>query len=193
MDLSSWWETLSLIEKIHWGIAVPSTLIFVIQLVMLFVGGDADDLDVDTDSDFPGDHGAGIDVFSAKSIISFLMFFGWTGLAAIDKGMNVWWGITLTSFIVGVIMMLFTAWIFWLLLKLQGSGNASTTDAIGAVAEVYLTVPAKKVSAGKVQLALSGSIRTLDAVTEDLDDIKPGTFVQVIDVVNDILVVSRKR
>jgi len=193
MDLSQWWEALPIIEKIHWVIAVPSTLIFIIQLILLFVGGDADDLDVETDIDMADGHGAGIDFFSAKSVVSFLMFFGWTGLAVIDKGINAWWGITLISFAVGLIMMAFTAWIFWLLLKLQESGNAKILDALGSSAEVYISIPGKKAGSGKVQVAISGSIRTLDAVTEDIDDIKSGSFVEVVDVVNDVLIVTRKR
>lgn len=193
MDLSQWWEALTIIEKIHWVIAVPSTLIFVIQLIMLFVGGDADDFDTDVDIDSADGHGAGIDFFSAKSVVSFLMFFGWTGLAVIDKGIDAWWGITLISFAVGLIMMAFTAWIFWLLLKLQETGNARTLDALGRSGEVYITVPGKKAGSGKVQVAISGSIRTLDAVTEDIDEIKTGSFAEVIDVVNDVLVVTRKR
>ncbi len=193
MDLTIWWEALSLTQKVYWIIAVPSTLIFLIQLVMLLIGGGADTPDFDADGDFPGDHGAGIDIFSVKSIITFLMFFGWTGLAAISKGFDAWWSIGLLSFVVGLVMMVLSAWLFWMLFKLQGSGNVELVDSIGKVAEVYITIPAKKKSSGKIQIALSGSIRTLDAVTEDLDDIKPGSFVEVLNVVNDILVVTRKR
>lgn len=193
MDLSLWWDALSLLEKIYWGIAMPSTFIFVIQLILLFVGGDAAEADIDTDTDFAGDHGAGIDIFSAKSVISFLMFFGWTGLAAYDKGVETWWSITGISFVAGLIMMFFTAWIFWLMLKLQVSGNMRTTDAIGAVGEVYLSIPGKKNGNGKIQVVVSGGLRTLDAVTEDIDTIKTGNFVEVVDVVNDMLVVTRKR
>jgi hypothetical protein len=193
MDLSQWWEALPILQKIYWVIAVPSTLIFIIQLIMLFVGGDADDLDIETDLDVGEGHGAGIDFFSAKSIVSFLMFFGWTGLAVIDKGIEAWWGIVLISFAVGLIMMAFTAWIFWMLLKLQESGNAKIMDALGNSGVVYITVPGKKAGNGKVQVAISGSTRTLDAVTEDIDDIKSGSFVEVVDVVNDVLVVTRKR
>ncbi len=193
MALSEWWNTLTLIQKVYWWIAIPSTLIFTIQLIISIVGIGGDDMDLDSDTDLDvGDHG-GMNIFSVRTILSFLMFFSWTGIIAIDKGMTAWWAISLISFCVGSIMMLLTAWIFWTLLKLQYSGNVKIHDAIGETAEVYLTIPAKKSAPGKIQVALSGGLRTLDAVTEDLEDIKSGSFVEVIDIVNDILVVTRKR
>ncbi len=195
MDLSAWWEALSALETFYWIVALPSTLIFLIQLVMLLVGGDhdADDIDIDHDGDFDGDHGAGFDVFSVKSVVSFLMFFGWAGLAAMQKGVIVWWGIVGISSGAGLIMMFLTAWIFFLLLKLQSSGTMEITNAIGQSGEVYLTIPAKKNGRGKVQLVIQGALRTIDAVTEDTEDIKTGSLVEVVEIENEILVVKRKR
>ena len=107
--------------------------------------------------------------------------------------MHVWWGVSGISLILGTIMMLFTAWIFFMLLKLQSSGTMNMENAIGKEAEVYLTIPAKKSGNGKVQMIIQGGYKTLDAVTEDTEDIKTGSFVEVIEVVNDILVVRRIR
>ncbi len=194
MDLSVWWDSLSSLEKIHWIIAVPSTLIFIIQLIISLVAVDTDmDGGENYDGDFDGDHGNGMNIFSVKSILSFLMFYGWGGLAAMEKGMKVWWGISGISFIIGLIMMLFTAWVFFMLLKLQQSGTLKMENAIGKEAEVYLTIPAKKNGNGKVQIILQNGYKTLDAMTEDTEDIKTGSFVEVIDVINDILIVKRKR
>ena len=66
MDISVWWDTLTTLQKIHWGIALPSTIIFVIQLIITLAGGDADDIDADADSDFDGD---GMHILSVKSVI----------------------------------------------------------------------------------------------------------------------------
>jgi len=195
MDLTAWWDSLSSLQRIHWVIAIPSTIIFVIQLIItLTAGGDTDmDSAGDHDGDFSGDHDDGMHIFSVKSILVFLMFYGWGGLAAIEKGMHVWWGVSGISLVLGIIMMLFTAWIFFMLLKLQSSGTMKMQNAVGKEAEVYLTIPAKKSGNGKVQIIIQGGYKTLDAVTEDTEDIKTGNFVEVIEVVNDILVVKRKR
>ncbi len=195
MDLSLWWDGLSSLQRIHWFIALPATVVFVIQLIMtLTIGGDADMDGVDGhDGDFSGEHGDGMHIFSLKSILAFLMFYGWGGLVAIENGMKVWWGIAGISFVLGAIMMVFTAWIFYALLKLQSSGTLRMENALGKEAEVYLTIPAKKNGNGKVQILIQGAYRTLDAVTEDIEDIKTGCFVEVVDVLNDILIVRRVR
>lgn len=192
MDISTWWDALSSLQKIHWAIALPSTTIFIIQLVLTLVGGDSHDFDTDGDADFDGADD-GMHIFSVKSIVSFLMFYGWTGLAAIERGGIAWWGISGISLLVGLIMMFFTAWILFMLLKLQESGTMNIANAIGKQAEVYLTIPAKKQGEGKVQLIIQGGYKTLDAITEDTEDIKTGLFVEVLEVKNDTLIVKRKR
>ncbi len=195
MNLSLWWDSLSSLQKIHWSIALPATVIFIIQLIITLTAGGDTDMDGagDHDGDFSGDHGDGMHIFSVKSILAFLMFYGWGGLAAIEKGMHVWWGVSGISLVLGIIMMLFTAWVFFMLLKLQSSGTMNMQNAVGKEAEVYLTIPAKKSGNGKVQLVIQGGYKTLDAVTEDTEDIKTGNFVEVLEVVNEILVVRRKR
>jgi len=192
MDISTWWEALSSLQKIHWVIALPSTTIFIIQLVLTLVGGDSDDFDTDGDADFDGVDD-GMHIFSIKSIMSFLMFYGWTGLAAIERGGMAWWGVSGISLLVGAIMMFFTAWLLFMLLKLQESGTMKISNAIGKQAEVYLTIPAKKQGEGKVQLIIQGGYKTLNAITEDTEDIKTGLFVEVVEVQNDTLIVKRKR
>ncbi|NOZ33768.1 MAG: hypothetical protein GXO80_00535 [Chlorobi bacterium] len=195
MEISSWWDALSSLQKIHWAIALPSTIIFVIQLIISLTAGVDSDINTtgDHNGDFSGDSDTGMHIFSVKSILAFLMFYGWGGLAAIDKGMHVWWGVSGISLALGLIMMLFTAWIFFMLLKLQSSGTLVMENALGKEAEVYLTIPAKKKGNGKVQIIIQEGYKTLDAVTEDTEDIKTGSFVEVIEVVNDTLVVKRKR
>jgi hypothetical protein len=55
-DLSAWWEALTLIQKIFWVVAGPSTLLLIIQLILTFAGGEIDDIDIDSDIDFETDH-----------------------------------------------------------------------------------------------------------------------------------------
>jgi membrane protein implicated in regulation of membrane protease activity len=194
MDISVWWDTLTTLQKIHWWIAIPSTAVFLVQMIMMLVAGADDvDADFDADGDFDGDMGDGMNLFSIKSIIAFLMFYGWSGLAAIQYGITAWWVITLIALGIGFLMMLFTAWLLFMLTKLQESGTMQIDNAIGQQGEVYLTIPAKKEGTGKIQVVVQGSLRTLDAVTEETEDIKTGSFVEVVDVINGILVVKRKR
>ena len=158
---------------------------------MLFIGGDSD-MDADADSDFDGDHGDGVSVFSVKSVVSFFMFFGWSGLAAADGGLGTI-GALAISFVAGLIMMLLTAWVFMLFIKLQASGTMDIKNAIGTVGEVYLTIPPQKQNLGKVQIIIQGGLRTMDAVTEEPEAIKTGSKIEVIDVESSTLIVKSKR
>jgi membrane-bound ClpP family serine protease len=114
-------------------------------------------------------------------------------LAAFQYGILSWITITGISLGIGILMMLFTAWLFFMMMKLQSSGTLDVKNAIGQNGEVYLTIPAKKKGSGQVQLIIQGTYRTLDAVTEELEEIKTGTFIEVVDVINDTLVVRKKR
>ena len=65
LDISSWWAALLLPEKVYWIIAIPSTVLLIIQIVMTLAGGDADELDGDMDAgDVDLDGGAGWQFFT---------------------------------------------------------------------------------------------------------------------------------
>jgi hypothetical protein len=42
LSISDAWQTMSLLEKVYWCFAIPFSLLFVIQLVLTFFGGDID-------------------------------------------------------------------------------------------------------------------------------------------------------
>lgn len=196
-DLTAWWDTLELIQKIYWLAALPSTLIFLIQLIMSMTGVDADHGDFDTDFDTDGgdiDHGPGFNLLSPKTIISFIMVFGWSGLTALNYGFVSKIAIAGISISAGLAMMFLTAWLFFLMSKLQQSGTMKINNAIGQTGEVYLTIPGKKKGNGKVQIIVQGALRTLDAVTEEIEDIKTGSHIEVTAIFGEeILVVRKKR
>ena len=51
-NFPAWWDALTSVQQIYWGIAIPFTLIFLIQTVLTFVGGEIDgDTDMDIDAD----------------------------------------------------------------------------------------------------------------------------------------------
>lgn len=49
--MTAWWQTLTALEHVLLYIAIPATLILLIQTVLLFVGGSLDDGGADTDTD----------------------------------------------------------------------------------------------------------------------------------------------
>lgn len=200
-SFSDWWNALILFEQIYWAIAIPATLIFLIQLILTFIGGDVDhDHDFDVDTEIESDHGIGFHFISLKNLVAFFTIFGWTGLACIDAFSKEGeafdaYGVTIfISIICGVIMMLIMAGIYYFMSRLSHSGTLDMRNAIGKVGDVYLTIPAKKEGLGKVQIKVQGGLRTLDAMTTDIENIKTGSIIEVEDIVGEnILLVKRSR
>jgi len=181
-SFSDWWSGLSTILKIFWALALPFTLIFVLQLILSFLGHDHPDDVVDTDIET--DHGAGFQFFTLKNFIGFFTIFGWAGIAMIESGASAGAAITV-AFVSGTLMMLVMAGTFYILMKAQYDGTMKIKNAIGHTGEVYLTIQSKRGGTGKVQIMVSGALRTLDALTDDEIDIQTGKIVKVSTIVND--------
>lgn len=192
LSFETWWQALEIAEKIYWCIAIPFSIVFIIQLIMTLVGGDFDassstgDADVAVDSD----HGIGFQFISIKNLIGFFTIFSWTGIACTAAGLNPILTVVI-AVVAGLIMMLLMGLLIYYMGKLAEDGSMKMEDAIGKTATVYLTIPAKRSAQGKVQLTLHG-FQTLDAVTDDAEELKNGNMVKVVDIINnEILVVTK--
>lgn len=189
------WTEISLFEQVFWFIVIPATVFFLILLVLTIFGGDADtDIDVDTDVDSGIAHGDSIpfQFISLKNIVAFFAVFGWSGIGFINAGLANWL-VILLAFICGLVMMLLMATLFYFMSRLAESGTLKMKNAIGKLGEVYLVIPASRGGMGKVQLNVQGSLRTLDAITDDSENIPTSSIIQVIDVIDDqILLVTKQ-
>ncbi len=192
--LQTWWSLHSGVEKFYWVIAIPFTLLFLIQLVMTFLGGDADSLELgDNASDLGADitdHG-GFHFFTVKNLIGFFTIFAWSGLACLYNGLSSIYSIVISS-ASGIAMMLVMASIFYLMSRLAYSGNFHIKNCIGVLGEVYLTIPANREGLGKVHIKVQGALREIEAMTDESNDLKQGSLVKVIQVINEqALLVSK--
>ena len=187
--MSDWFTTLDVFSKFYWFTALIGSTIFLIVLIMSFFGGDTDAIG-DVDGDMDADLGADFQFFSFKSLVGFFTIFGWSGIACIEAG----WGrfpTIITSIIAGLIMAVLIATLFYFVYKLSASGTLNYKNAINCVGEVYLTIGNKRSSMGKVMVNVQGTVRELDAITNDTSDLKSGTVIKVIEVTNNgILVVT---
>lgn len=187
-----WFSNLEFFPKLYWSIALIGSLIFVIVMVMAFLGGDADDIG-DLDSDMDADIGAGFQFISFKNLVGFFTIFGWSGIACIDAGLGTM-PTVIISVISGLMMMLIMATLFYFIYKLSDSGTLNYKNAIDAVGEVYLTIGADRSKIGKVSVNVQGSMRELDALTDSLTELKSGTVIKVVDVTaNGILIVTQNK
>jgi hypothetical protein len=99
----------------------------------------------------------------------------------------------LISAFFGILGMVVAALILYSATKLTYNGTLDLNNAIGKTGVVVLSIPPKKEGRGQVQVVIQNSLRTLEAVSEEIDIIKSGTQIQVIDIAEDnVLVVITK-
>ncbi|WP_324823007.1 NfeD-like protein [Sinanaerobacter sp. ZZT-01] len=213
-----WWNELDEILKILYCIAIPATLIMVIQTILSLVGGfeggagvdfsdtsgidfnggsdigdlsDASDLGGD---DFLGDGGNPADfsimsMFTLQGIVTFLTVMGWTSIVAIGAGTP-----AAISIIVGValgfVSMFAVAKLIHISGKLTENGTLNLNNAIGENGKVYIPIPAESTGEGKVTLYLQGRYAECDAITFEKEQIATGTMVRITDVRNGVLIVE---
>lgn len=191
LSISDSWQTMEFLEKLYWCFAIPFSLLFLIQIIITFFAGDMDSVEAEGDADAAIDDDTGIDFqfLTLKNLVAFFTIFGWTGIACISGGMNTLPTIFI-SILSGLVMMTIMASIAYFMGKLTDSGTLNLNNAKGKVASVYLRIPAKRKGTGKVQVKVQG-LQTLDAITDNDEDIMTGALVEIIDVVNnDILLVK---
>jgi len=190
--MTEWFSGLEFLPKVYWLIAIISSLIFSIVMLMAFAGGDADDIG-DMDTDIDADAGAGFHFISFKNLVGFFTIFGWSGIACIDAGVSKPLTVII-SIVCGLIMMSTMASLFYFISKLTDSGTLNYKNAIDAVGEVYLTIGADRSKIGKVTVNVQGTMRELDALTDSFTELKSGTIIKVVDVTsNGILIVDHTR
>lgn len=202
-----WWNSLSLAVQVFYCIAIPSTLLLVVQTVMMFLGmGDGEDgLDADVEiDDLPDDVGGvdvealdawgldGLRIFTVRGINAFFVMFGWVGIILLGEGVRLWISILIAA-LCGFAMMVVLAYLFKLVMRLRSDGNTDNRNAIGSAGKVHLVIPASRSGAGKVHLMLQGSYVERDAVTDDEAPIPTGAEVIVVGVSGKTdLIVKRK-
>ncbi|MDX9694672.1 MAG: serine protease [Bacteroidales bacterium] len=190
LTISESWQSLLLIQKIYWCIAIPFSVIFIIQIFLTFFGGvDGAEAHGDSDVSVDGDTGIDFQFITLKNLVAFFTIFGWTGIACIDGGLGVGTAIII-SVLAGLLMMVIMASIIYFMGKLTDSGTLNLKNAIGKVGTVYLTIPPKRSGLGQVQIKVQG-LQTLDAMTDNDEEIKTGMVIKVTDVLNnEILLVK---
>ena len=167
-----WWNNMDLVGQIFALIAIPSTLVLVVQTVLLIFGIGGDDVDADGVDitgngvgDTPGDGGGdGMVLFSLRGIMAMAAVGGWSGLVMHQSGFSLTVTVLLaTAF--GFITLVGIAYIMNLATKLQSSGNLVIGYAIGKVGTVYIPIPPNMKGSGKINLTVQERFIEIDAVT----------------------------
>ncbi|MDE3743056.1 hypothetical protein [Maribacter polysaccharolyticus] len=188
--MEQWFTALTSFEKIYWIVAILSSIILLILIIVTFLGGDVDDMSGDVDVEIEGDTGISFQFLSFKNLMGFFTIFGWVGISCLESGYSKSLTVII-SVICGLLMMLAMASLFYYLSKLQSSGTLKMKNALGQIGEVYLTIGANRSKIGKVSISVQGTLRELDALTEEEKDLHQGDVVKVKEVTeNGILIVQ---
>ncbi len=162
-----------------WGIAIASTLFFVVMLFFSF-----GDFGGDIDGDVGADPGA-VKYLSMLGMMVLLASGSWTALLSIysfqlDLMPSI--GIGCGAGIVGMVII---AQVMRAAKKLEQDGTMDASNAKGKRGEVYIRIPPAGTGEGKVRVEIDGRMRDFRAVTEDDKEIDSFTPVIVTEVSTD--------
>lgn len=190
--METWWTSMDTMQQIVWGIAIITSLIFIIQMIMTFIG-------MDSNADFSGDFGdtsmtestsMPFQLFTFRNFINFFLGFSWSYIILSNMIDSAVWIIVLSTFI-GVFIVAGVMLIFYLLSKMTESGNIHINQTVGLTATVYIPIPGNRDGKGKIQVSVQNSVREYDAITAG-EALKTGNIVKIIEVVEgNILLVEK--
>jgi len=175
--------------KTFWYVAIPASIIFIVQSIMTFMGTDSSDgLEADFDSNLI-DVDAPFQLFSLRNLINFLLGFSWAGISFYSTVSNPALLIGF-SLLTGALFVYLFFIIIRQLRKLAENNSFNIQNTVGKTAEVYLTIPSNKSGKGKVIISVNGAYHELPAITEG-DRIDTTSLVKIIAIEsNSILIVQ---
>lgn len=172
-----------------WYVAIPTSLIFLIQTIMTFIGADASEgLEADFDGNLEGVE-APFQLFSLRNLINFLLGFSWTGISFYTVVPN-------KFFLLGLALLVGFAFVYLFFIiikqvrKLAEDNSFKIEDTLNKTAEVYLPIPGQKSGKGKVMISVKGAFHELDAMTAE-DRIASNAIVRVVAIDSNILIVTK--
>jgi hypothetical protein len=180
-------EGLDPLLKSYWYIALPTSLFFLLQTIMTFIGLSGGETDIDSDG---GDTDLPFEIFTLRNLINFLLGFSWTGISFYDSIENKAVLIAI-SVVVGIVFIGLFFILIKQILKLGEDNSFKFENTINQTATVYLTIPESKSGVGKVQISVKGAFHELQAMTDASEKIVTGSVVKIKNVENNILIVDK--
>lgn len=173
-----------------WYIALPTSLIFLFQTILTFIGSDSGDgINADFDGNLEG-MDAPFQLFTLRNLINFLLGFSWTGITFYHSIENY----TLLILLATVVGLGFV-WLFFFIIKqitkLAEDNTFKLEHALQKSGTVYLTIPGQKQGTGKISISIKGSHKELSAISLS-DKIDTGAAVKVVGIEGGTLLIVEK-
>ena len=191
------------LEKFYAICALLGGIMFVVRLILQFVGGMAggdigggvDGAGGDVGGAMGGDaHAAASDhsfaVLSFQGLTAFFMMFGLVGLAVLRQTELGAVASLVAGLAAGAVTVWFISRIFMGMRRLQCDGTLNLGNTVGQEGTVYLRIPAD--GTGKVQIGVQGRLQVFDAVSAAKTPLASGERVRVARVVSgNVMVVDK--
>ena len=204
MGIDLWWDSLSTLGKVYGGLAVFSTLVFLLQTAISLMGAGVDmhdggsvgshDMAVDNGHghDFSGaytDHSASVlHFFTFRNIIAFFLGLSWGGLMMLGSDSSSFLSV-IVGILIGLIMVALNLGMMRALSLLLSSGNIIVESAVGQTATVVIAIPPNKEGYGKVSVLIQEKMVEFEAIT-DGEKIDRGQTVKVLRIDGHLAVVQ---
>ncbi|MFA6948810.1 MAG: hypothetical protein WCQ72_07500 [Eubacteriales bacterium] len=173
-----WFNSLDALQRVFALIAIPSTVILLIQTILFFFGLGSDS---DADGDGLADSTGGDDgfaLFSVRSVMAMLCVGGWSGIVLAEYMPSA--PAVIIAAVIGFVALICMALLIKLILRLQSNGNIALSNAIGKVGQVYIPIPGNMSGHGKITLTIQDNFTEIEAVTGDENTIRTGETVRVV-------------
>ncbi len=213
--MTAWWIALGTAGQVFACIAIPATVMLIIQMILTLIGMGGDEMDADTQTDGADVDGVdgvdtdvddggtpddadtdiadgGLRVFTLRGLIAFFSVTGWVGTICCEFNLHL--AVTiLISVASGLLAMFAVAALMKWLLKLQYDGTEDIKEALGVSGTVYMRVPPARSGKGKVNVIIQGKLSEKDAVTDEETVINRDEEITVIGISGgETLIVRRK-
>ncbi len=173
-----------------WYIALPTSLIFLLQTILTFIGSDSGDgINADFDGNLEGAE-APFQLFTLRNLINFLLGFSWTGITFYHSIGNY----TLLILLATVVGLGFV-WLFFAIIrqitKLAEDNTFRLEHTLQKSGTVYLSIPAQKQGTGKISISIKGSQKELSAISLS-ERIETGAAIKVVGIEGGNLLIVEK-
>lgn len=175
------------IPNMFLAVGVFATIFYILKICLfIFTGGDAE---VHTDFVSLTDTDVSFDFISIQSILAFLMGFGWVGLACFAQFKLSALISFVAAFVFGLIFMFLSAYLMFLIKKLDKRVKINLEDFVGTVGRAYTAF--KPQSEGQIEITINDQLSVVEACNMTDEEIHAFMPVKIEKVENNKIYIVR--
>ncbi len=198
--MAEWWNALGNAGQVFACIAIPATVMLLIQMVLTILGLSNDaDTDIETEVDDADEAfqdrdiaDGGLRLFTLRGFIAFFSVLGWVGTICCGNGLALPLSIVISAASGFLAMFVIAAIMKWLI-GLQYDGTENINEALGASGTVYIRIPPSRSGKGKINVIIQGKLAEKNAVTDEETMLSYGEEVTVVGISGEETLIVRRK